>query len=300
MAGYWIKMRVNLDRDPKISAIAQLLAEDSGFCAWLGDPVRRQFTNAFDHIAPSVTRDIAVASLLRFWGVAIEQGKRDGDDLIVTCCDGFDVDEISGVPGMGNAMESVGWAEYSEDANGLTQTRLPKFLLENLPTNERKKQQSRDSSKRHRDKKKPVTTASRVTPKSDPREEKIREEEKRVEKSVTGPNSTSPPDLTPSPNSGNSGDAAQGDEGIRIGRKDQAWIQAGTLRIMEAVGMTPERAVQERLPVEALLRNLVHRNDRADRVKEWTDEVRKKKADKCVRNPMAAWTAWVKKEIARL
>lgn len=156
MAGDWIKMRVNLDRDPKVTTMAEFLAENKYFCAWLGLPAKCDFDHAFDHVPVTVTRDVVIASLLRVWGVALERGKRDGDDLVVTHCSLFTLDEVAGVPGFGEALESVGWVSCREDSSKRTDSVFPNFLLDNVPAEERivdrRRELSRQSSQRYREK----------------------------------------------------------------------------------------------------------------------------------------------------
>lgn len=187
--GEWIKMRVAIDRDPKVLSMATHLAEDKAFCQWLGHPVQVEIGHAWDHVSVTVTRDIVVASLLRFWGVAIERGKRDGDDLTLSRCNFFIIDEITGVPGFGRALEHVGWVACEENDS----VRLPQFLVDNKPVDERKKEtqreQSRESSRRYREKKKDNTSVTRdddVTVTRDAkvtlRGEEIREDNKKKNK----------------------------------------------------------------------------------------------------------------------
>lgn len=188
MAGDWIKMRCNIDRDPKVTEMACVLADDEDFCQWLGWPVRADIKHAFEYVTVTVTRDIVVSSLLRIWGVAAEQGKRaseDSDDLVLSSCNRFTIDEIAGVPGFAAAMEKVGWVETRDDNTAV----FPNFLRDNVPADERKKARerasSRESSRRYREKSKENVTGdsdgdSHVTVTRDAkvttREEKRRED----------------------------------------------------------------------------------------------------------------------------
>lgn len=188
----WIKMRCNLDRDPKVWVIAETLAECKHFCNWLGHPVQVNVKHGFDHVSPSVTRDVTIASLLRVWSVAIERGKVDGDDVVMSPCGHFTIDEIAQVPGFGEAMEAVGWVVFDEERKA----RFPNFLVDNVPASERRKVQSKESSRRYREKKKgnrdetsghgDVTSASPRDAKRDHREEKKTKSKSKSKSSVSG------------------------------------------------------------------------------------------------------------------
>jgi uncharacterized phage protein (TIGR02220 family) len=115
------------------------------------------------------------------WSTARETGKFEGEDLHLTHTTIEDLDQISGIPGLGKAMNEVGWVVEREDETGIF---LPNFKEFNVPKSdaerakdyrEGKKSTVTDSSrKRHgssrnvRDEKCDFVT---------PREEKIREEE---------------------------------------------------------------------------------------------------------------------------
>lgn len=134
MAGDWIRMRVWIDRDPKVQEMAAVIASDSSFCEWLCHPVHRDVTNAFEHVTVTVVRDVIVASLLRVWGVALERGDRAGADVVLAPCSKFAIDEIAGVPGMADAMEYVGWLSIE----GATGIRLPNLIRQDRLASERK------------------------------------------------------------------------------------------------------------------------------------------------------------------
>lgn len=153
MAGDWIKMRVSLAKDPAVIAMADYLAEQRVFMDWLTDPVRRHCDkSAYEHVTRNVTVAVTVSALLVFWGVANEVGKPDGDDIVLRHATLESVDGASGVPCFGDAMAHVEWA-VEEENNGKSRVRLPKFLINNIPAEDRGKKGNADRQRRFREKK---------------------------------------------------------------------------------------------------------------------------------------------------
>jgi hypothetical protein len=125
MAGDWIKMRVALDRDPKVLWMADYLAEQREFMDWLTDPVRRTCeASAYEHVTRNVTVALCVTALLVTWGAAREQGKRESDDLVLGNCSIDLLSALAGLPCFGQAMASVGWV-IEDDGQSV---RFPKFF----------------------------------------------------------------------------------------------------------------------------------------------------------------------------
>lgn len=182
MAGDWIKMRVNLVTHPKVLAISEILAGNekyqdwstmAGFVPSIGgtkDESERDFQDSL-----RVTRYVTVCALLRFWGYANEHAREE----FISTLRVSDLDDIVQVPGFGEALELIGWAEYDSKRKGLL---LPNFNEYNTSGNDRsasaKSQAQRQ--KEYRDRKKlqesDVTRDVTVTVTSDRREEKRREE----------------------------------------------------------------------------------------------------------------------------
>lgn len=165
MAGDWIKMRVLLPSDPKVIQMASVLAEDRSFCDWLTDPVRCTVKEtAWEHVDHRVIVCVTVTALLTVWGVCQERGKRDGEDMILDGVTLDVLDDVALIPGIGAAMESVGWVV--QDGDNL---RFPNYLDDNTISRERIKEQARLRQKRHRDKARDshgnesVTTHKKVT-----------------------------------------------------------------------------------------------------------------------------------------
>jgi hypothetical protein len=126
MAGDWIKMRINLPRDPKVIVMADALAEDREFMDWLTSPVQVRCDNTvYEHVTRYVTVALCVTALLHVWGVARDRGKRIGDALELSCCDKDVISVMADVPGFGAAMELVEWVVFDEGNHTAT---FPNFF----------------------------------------------------------------------------------------------------------------------------------------------------------------------------
>lgn len=97
-------MRTDLYRDPKVIRIAELLEEEEGLLAQYVN----QNTQCNMRVTRNVTRNATVGSLLSIWGLVRHRGKRKRDDLIIKCTLEI-VDQITEMPGFGDAMRQVGW-----------------------------------------------------------------------------------------------------------------------------------------------------------------------------------------------
>jgi len=132
MAGDWIKMRTDLYRNPKVIMIADRLMNPNG------DLARHvtQLKQCDMCVTLAMSRNVTVGALVSVWGVARQQGKRIDNDLVLKNASISIIDEISDVPGLGEAMNSVEWVvknaegivfpgffeEYNEDPNKKTKT----------------------------------------------------------------------------------------------------------------------------------------------------------------------------------
>jgi hypothetical protein len=170
MAGDWIKMRPSLLTSPKINGIARVLESDARVSAALlkvnngvmGSTVTRY-----------VTRCVTVTALLALWGAANEHTSNG----VFTNVDPRDIDDMAGVPGFCDALESVGWAIYDEENSTVT---LPNFNEYNTSGKDRVSGGA-ERQRRYRERKSSKSDAlcdvtRYVT--SDEREEKRREEKK--------------------------------------------------------------------------------------------------------------------------
>ena len=158
MAGDWIKMRVWLHKDPVVATITDYLAFDRLFMDFLTDPVGRTCKeSSYEHITSNITRHLTCSLLRVVWGVAREQGDRDGDDLVLKHCGLTNIDDICGFPSIGEAMDYVGWAieEKTEAEKGrlIYSVRFPNFFKDNENPHDRHKRQNAEAQARHREKK---------------------------------------------------------------------------------------------------------------------------------------------------
>ena len=186
MAGDWIKMRVLLAKDPKVIAMADFLAFEPAFCSWLGDHSHRACKEtALELVSSHVLRCVTVTGLLSVWGVCVETGHRTNEcDLTVTHANLTTIDDISGVPSFGRAMEFVGWVVCNQEKMELT---FPKYLRDGSCAKDRSKEQARERKRRQRDRQRdsmrdgPSDKSVTVTH----REEKNREEKNREKNTNT-------------------------------------------------------------------------------------------------------------------
>ena len=145
MAGDWIKMRTDLYRDPKVSVMADILMDEEGdLAAYVDQHCQRNMT-----VTRNVTRNACVGALLSVWGVMRHRGVRIGDDLVCMGVGLWVLDDISDMPGFGNAMESTGWVQ--ENDQGLI---FPRFFDEyNVEPDGKNKSKNAERQARYRDRK---------------------------------------------------------------------------------------------------------------------------------------------------
>lgn len=120
MAGDWIRIRGDLAENPRVIAIADFLNQQPRFIDAIatGERVTLRY---------GALRCVTVGALLRVWSIAREHGEFVGDDLVLRHSRLSHLDEMAGLPCIGEAMESVGWAR---EENGVT---LPHFMEYNTP-----------------------------------------------------------------------------------------------------------------------------------------------------------------------
>jgi hypothetical protein len=173
MAADWIKMRTDLYRDPRVCVMADLLMNEDGELArYVNQHCQRHMT-----VTRNVMRNVTVGALVSVWGVMRLRGKAEGDDLVCRAVTTSVLDDIADLPGLGAAMESVGWVLSTEE--GLV---FPRFFEDhNVDPDASPKSKSAARQQRYRERQKQesdvtrdVTRDGKVTP----REEKRREEEK--------------------------------------------------------------------------------------------------------------------------
>ena len=145
MANDWIKMRTDLYRDPKVSVMAdELMDPDGELSAYINQNCMRNMT-----VTRNVTRNACVGALLSVWGVMRHRGVRIGDDLTCLGVSLAVLDDISDMPGFGDAMNEVGWVR--EDDHGLV---FPRFFADyNVEPDGKNKSKNAERQARYREKK---------------------------------------------------------------------------------------------------------------------------------------------------
>ena len=145
MANDWIKMRTDLYRDPKVSVMAdELMDPDGELSAYINQNCMRNMT-----VTRNVTRNACVGALLSVWGVMRHRGVRVGDDLTCLGVSLAALDDISDMPGFGDAMSEVGWVR--EDNHGLV---FPRFFADyNVEPDGKNKSKNAERQARYREKK---------------------------------------------------------------------------------------------------------------------------------------------------
>ena len=168
----WIKMRTDLYRDPKVCMIAsELLREDGKLASYVSQHCQCDMA-----VTRNVTRNVTVGALVTLWGVTRHRGKRNGDDLVLSNSDLDVIDDITDLPGFGDALSVVGWVLQS--GKDLI---FPRFFEEyNVPPNDDAKQKNAERQRRFREKSNALRNVT-VTSQSNVREEKRREEKSNTE-----------------------------------------------------------------------------------------------------------------------
>lgn len=177
MAGDWIKMRASLCTHPKVWMIADLI----GGSDEIGRRLSTGYNGALSEIVTrDVTRDIALAALLRVWCATNEHT----DDGVWHMSTLDTLDNAAGIVGFGAAMAAAEWAIYNEKKGTVT---LPNFLEYNAPAKHGGRSSAAERQARYREKIKLERDAQRnascdvtgdIT--RNGREEKRREENKEL------------------------------------------------------------------------------------------------------------------------
>lgn len=170
MARDWIKMRTDLYRDPKVCLIADaLMAQDGALARYVDQNMQRDMM-----VTRNVMRNVTVGALVSVWGVLRHRGKRVGDDLLLKGCSLAIIDDVADLPGFGEALASVGWADETDD--GIV---FPRFFDEfNVDPSEDAKAKNAARQRRYRENHKAKSDENRdvtVTSESNVRIEKSRD-----------------------------------------------------------------------------------------------------------------------------
>lgn len=154
----WIRVRAKLLDSPKLIGMANFLMIDREFMDWIGDPIRSRCKESVTELLRyEALLGVTLACVLRVWCNANEH--TDGGfypQLVIA-----NLDDIAGVPSIGLAMESVGWAQEQDDPCGVT---LPDFGDYNSTKRERRAMTGAERARRFRERR-------RETPTQNPRNE---------------------------------------------------------------------------------------------------------------------------------
>ncbi len=161
-------MRSDLYRDPKVCMIADHLLDDHGeLFHHVNQNCQRDMT-----VTRNVIRNATVGALVSVWGVFRLRGKPVDGGLSVTGATLAVIDDVADLPGLGQAMASVGWA--IEDAQGVV---FPRFFEDyNVDPASDLKSQNAERQRRFRERQKANADNAQVTLQRNAREEKRREE----------------------------------------------------------------------------------------------------------------------------
>jgi hypothetical protein len=129
----WIKLRDDIDTDPKVLRIARLIAKADGDQFFVARTGKTDLLgDRLDTISETVSRDVSVACLRRLWCNVATHGRvelLDPDDTeSSTACIGGDLETIgliTGMPSFGKALLKVGWVQFDKERELLF---FPNFL----------------------------------------------------------------------------------------------------------------------------------------------------------------------------
>ena len=179
----WIKMRTDLYRDPKVIKMAKILSSESSPTSQDMTVSNRCDMSVTSNVMRNVMRNATVGCLVTVWGVARQEGRIDGDDLVLEGITIDVLDEIAELAGFGQALTAVGWAVESHE--GL---RMPRFFEENNEPPPRKAKSNAERQREYRERQKSKKQTGKTAPKktvTKSNESNDRGEERRGEESVT-------------------------------------------------------------------------------------------------------------------
>jgi hypothetical protein len=156
----WIKIRDDIDTDPKVLRIAQLLAPHLG--RYVFQEKAEDLLGVTPTLSCNVLRDVACNALRRVWSAVA----RHACNGIVTDTEPDLLDQLAGIPGMYRAMAAVQWVHYDPATRTLTFTNWDEFNARRARTKDGQTpaQSSTERSRRHRER----LAAQRQNPPSDP------------------------------------------------------------------------------------------------------------------------------------
>ncbi len=158
MPDTWIKFRDDLDTDPRVSRMAAFLAGTASHYVLAAD-AKDLFGSVTKAVTRHALRDVTLAGLTRVWSHAC----RHTTDGIFRGVDLDYLDDLSRIPGFGQAMQLVGWAAYDAANGTLT---LPNFTEHNAPDKNGQRSQTAGArrTQRFRDRQKALAAAQLPDP----------------------------------------------------------------------------------------------------------------------------------------
>lgn len=123
----WIRLNAKLlDHHPRIAVMAERLQDQ--IATWAtGSPTTK--------ISLDATSRIVVCAVLKVWLTANAHGEAMGWDITMPHSSRATIDQIAGIAGFCEAMESVGWVEMTLDGSII----LPDFMVNHVSPDERRK-----------------------------------------------------------------------------------------------------------------------------------------------------------------
>lgn len=155
--------------------MADLLMDEEGeLSRYVNQNTQRDMT-----VTRNVMRNVTVGALVSTWGVLRHRGKRQLDDLTLKGCTLSIIDDVSEIPGFGEAMKFVGWVVETDE--GIV---LPNFFEEfNVDPEEDSRKKNAERQRRYREKQASKNNANgnvTVTSESNVREEKRRDSKQTI------------------------------------------------------------------------------------------------------------------------
>lgn len=119
----WQKIRYTLPDDPRLIKIASLIA--GNLASYAFNPASADLFKAQPVLSQRAIRDLAQTALQRVW----QRVAQHGCNGQIVASDLSILDQYAEIPGFGQAMASVGWADHCSETQLLT---LPDFSKYNL------------------------------------------------------------------------------------------------------------------------------------------------------------------------
>ena len=142
MSAPWIKVRENLESDPRVLTIASMIAATAA--PYILAVNARDLLGVTPTVTSDVMRDVTVTALLRVW-IAANRHTVDG---VFHHTDITHLDHLSRIPGFGAAMVAVGYAENDPETRTVT---LPNFGEYNAPAKAGKGSKQSERQRRYRE-----------------------------------------------------------------------------------------------------------------------------------------------------